>query len=60
MIQTMEKFINFKQLDVVKTGTSTSDLYSSLSIPPWEVKRTACISFGIDEDMLRNDYTSRS
>jgi hypothetical protein len=25
MIQTMEKFINFKQLDVVKTGTSTSD-----------------------------------
>jgi hypothetical protein len=32
MIQTMEKFINFKQLDVVKTGTSTSDGSSALTL----------------------------
>ena len=28
----MEKFINFKQLDVVKTGTSTADGSSSLTL----------------------------
>ena len=32
MNQTMEKFINFKQLDVVKTGTSTADGSSTLKL----------------------------
>ena len=32
MISNMEKFINFKQLDVVKTGTSTADGSSGLTL----------------------------
>jgi hypothetical protein len=32
MISKMEKFINLKQLDVVKTGTSTADGLAALTL----------------------------
>ena len=41
-------------------GTSTSDLYSSFSIPPCPIKRTACISFGTRKFISRYNSLSCS